>query len=65
LKSRKIPLFQRDEGESSIEIPKGSPPFEKGRTGGISGKAFSKRSKVTEFPIDEKIFGWLMILWED
>jgi hypothetical protein len=24
-------------------IPESSPPFEKGRTGGISGKAFSKR----------------------
>jgi hypothetical protein len=29
--------------ESSIESSKSSPPFEKGRTGGISGKAFSKR----------------------
>ena len=29
--------------ESSIKFPKGSPPFEKGRTGGISGKSFPNR----------------------
>jgi len=38
-------LFQRGKKrkESSIESPKSSPPFEKGRTGGIFGKAFLKR----------------------
>jgi hypothetical protein len=40
-KSPLIPLFQR--GKSFLilkSIRKGSPPFEKGRMGGISGKAF-------------------------
>ena len=38
-------LFQRGKKwkEFSLEIPQSSPPFEKRRTGGISGKAFSKR----------------------
>jgi hypothetical protein len=38
-------LFQRGKKrkEFSIDFPKNSPPFGKGRTGGISGKTFSKR----------------------
>jgi hypothetical protein len=36
--------FPRGEkAKPSLEISKSSPPFEKGRTGGIFGKAFSKR----------------------
>jgi hypothetical protein len=36
--------FQRGKKWKEFSIdPQSSPPFEKGRTGGISGKAFSKR----------------------
>jgi hypothetical protein len=47
LQSRQIPLhppFPKGEKVEGIlhRIPQSSPPFEKGRTGGISGKAFSK-----------------------
>ena len=35
--------------ESSFEFSKSSPPFEKGRTGGISGRIFSRREGVTNF----------------
>jgi hypothetical protein len=47
LESRKIPLhplFPKEEkGEGILHRMLGrSPPFEKGRTGGISGKGFSK-----------------------
>jgi hypothetical protein len=34
--------------ESSIEFLSSSPPFEKGRTGGISGEAFLKRENITQ-----------------
>jgi hypothetical protein len=37
-KGGKSGIFQR--------TPKSSPPFKKGRTGGISGKVFSKRKRV-------------------
>jgi hypothetical protein len=44
VKSPFIPLFQKGkEGKEFSIDSKSSPPFEKGRTGGISGKAFSKR----------------------
>jgi hypothetical protein len=48
LKSSKIPLhppFPMGEKAEGIfpRIPQNTPPFEKGRTGGISGKAVSKR----------------------
>jgi hypothetical protein len=44
LESLKIPLpFPKGEKpEFPIGFAKSSPPFEKGRTGRISGKAFSK-----------------------
>jgi hypothetical protein len=38
-----FPFPKEEKAESSIESPKSSPPFEKGGTGGISGKAFLKR----------------------
>ena len=40
---RSFPFSKGEKAESAIESPKSSPPFEKGRTGEISGKAFSKR----------------------
>jgi len=53
LKSHKIPLHppfpKGDEVESSIEFPKSSPPFEKGRTEGISGPPEAdQRAKVLQ-----------------
>jgi len=43
-KSPLIPLFKEERVDPYYPTwEKGSPPFEKGRTGGISGKAFSKR----------------------
>jgi hypothetical protein len=52
LKGRRIflhPSFPKgEEAKPSIEFSKSSPPFEKGRTGGISGKAFSKHERVTK-----------------
>jgi hypothetical protein len=52
LKSRKIPVLKI--GHNGIfhrRLPKGSPPFEKGRTGGISGKSFSEGLNLTNLAV--------------
>ena len=41
-------IMEGKEESSTAYAEKSSPPFEKGRTGGISGKAFSKRESLTE-----------------
>jgi len=56
LKSHEIPLrppFSKGEKEGSFSegIPKSSPPFEKGRTGGISEPIFQKTKLVQIFPL--------------
>jgi hypothetical protein len=38
-----FPFPKGEETEFSIGFPRSSPPFEKGRPGGVSGGAFSKR----------------------
>jgi hypothetical protein len=39
-----FPFSKGEKAEGILHrIPQSSPPFEKGRTGGMSGKAFSKR----------------------
>jgi hypothetical protein len=41
-----FPLPKMEKAESTVEFHKSSPPFEKGRTGGIFGKAFSEDQHV-------------------
>jgi hypothetical protein len=54
--SPRPPPFPKEEKvEFSREFPKCFPPFEKGRTGGISGKAFSKSYNIR--PLGKKVEG--------